>query len=570
MLTVIRRGMMMGLMGYAGYGFAFAPVAVSQKSLLAVPSERVIRPETVAEAAPRSFITGESARMEVDSKSGSARVVEGRLMAGQKALRGSDVNTYATSCRDYILNHDDVFGVAAEDLTFEEQSALIDSDVQFIRYLVSRDGLLIEDASINCRFKRGELVQVANQSFSEAVVTSSKNSPESAAATDALLTSWVKSAADTYRVQEEAHGYSLVRVANHEIMHQGVPHRLQVERSSHASFELKPLHYFEKVEGVAEAEAYARFYKQPLITMPLSNVKLSDNSVTDVKGGFSAAEALSMTGFSGTRQKMALKSGTAPKVTAQMKDNKWLLHFKSASTEEKYADKDMAQAMVYIHLNKISNHALAYIHPKWLDSALPVNVNLTQTCNAYWDGSSVNFFSSGGGCANTGLISDVMYHEWGHGLHANTGGIKDGAFSEGFGDINAFVITRDPVLGRGFKINSDDGIRDMSEPKVYPGDVGDGEVHRVGKIIASTLFDTYKGLETVYGADKSIDLLSKYIYKGIYTAVKYTDMYKAMLVIDDNDTNPENGTPNLCLINKAFTAHGLATKDSRCLLPSSI
>ena len=60
----------------------------------------------------------------------------------------------------------------------------------------------------------------------------------------------------------------------------------------------------------------------------------------------------------------------------------------------------------------------------WLtgSSVLVANVNINQTCNAFWNGSSVNFYRSGGGCSNTGEIAAVFLHEWGHGLDTNTGG----------------------------------------------------------------------------------------------------------------------------------------------------
>ena len=155
MFVSIRRGMIVGLMGYAGSGMAFAPNTSSNKGVApAVPSEHVVRTETVAEAAPRSFITGESARVEVDARSGEARMIEGRLMAGQKAIRSTDKAVYASSCKDYILGHQDMFGVAKQDLTLEQQSVFIDSDVQFVRFLVSRNRVAIEDATIECRFKR--------------------------------------------------------------------------------------------------------------------------------------------------------------------------------------------------------------------------------------------------------------------------------------------------------------------------------------------------------------------------------------------------------------------------------
>ncbi len=37
-------------------------------------------------------------------------------------------------------------------------------------------------------------------------------------------------------------------------------------------------------------------------------------------------------------------------------------------------------------------------------------------------------------------------------------------------------------------------------------------------------------------------------------------------MIDDNDANLTNGTPNLCLINEVFNAHGLAERTDACLL----
>ena len=58
----------------------------------------------------------------------------------------------------------------------------------------------------------------------------------------------------------------------------------------------------------------------------------------------------------------------------------------------------------------------------WIDSKVTANMNINQTCNAFWNGSSVNFYRSGGGCSNTGEIAAVFLHEWGHGMDTNTGG----------------------------------------------------------------------------------------------------------------------------------------------------
>ncbi len=42
-----------------------------------------------------------------------------------------------------------------------------------------------------------------------------------------------------------------------------------------------------------------------------------------------------------------------------------------------------------------------------------MNINLSDSCNAFYDYTSINFFSSGSGCPNT-AFSDVVAHEYGH------------------------------------------------------------------------------------------------------------------------------------------------------------
>ena len=76
--------------------------------------------------------------------------------------------------------------------------------------------------------------------------------------------------------------------------------------------------------------------------------------------------------------------------------------------------------------------------------ALPTRVNINDFCNAFWNGSSINFFRAGGQCPNT-AYSDVVLHEYGHGVDHRKGGIIDGGYSEGFGDAMAILGTRQPV-----------------------------------------------------------------------------------------------------------------------------
>ena len=47
------------------------------------------------------------------------------------------------------------------------------------------------------------------------------------------------------------------------------------------------------------------------------------------------------------------------------------------------------------------------------DFLAAANVNISSTCNAYYNGVSVNFYAAGGSCVNT-AYSSVVLHEMGH------------------------------------------------------------------------------------------------------------------------------------------------------------
>jgi hypothetical protein len=55
------------------------------------------------------------------------------------------------------------------------------------------------------------------------------------------------------------------------------------------------------------------------------------------------------------------------------------------------------------------------INPNYpgVDIQIPCNVNINNTCNAYYSNRTINFYRAGGGCVNT-CYSTVVYHEYGH------------------------------------------------------------------------------------------------------------------------------------------------------------
>jgi hypothetical protein len=55
-----------------------------------------------------------------------------------------------------------------------------------------------------------------------------------------------------------------------------------------------------------------------------------------------------------------------------------------------------------------------------LDINMSANIDLDySSCNAFYTPTArqVNFFKEGGGCKNSALFSDVIFHEYGHGIN---------------------------------------------------------------------------------------------------------------------------------------------------------
>jgi hypothetical protein len=235
--------------------------------------------------------------------------------------------------------------------------------------------------------------------------------------------------------------------------------------------------------------------------------------------------------------------------------------------------KPTSQEMVFLNsfraierIQRFAKRHLAISNASIFTRPIRVNVNSTDgDCNAFYspNNKSLNFYAASSKCANTALLADVIYHEWGHALDdniGNQGGITDGAFSEGIGDAVTFMRTGSPELGAGFFFNDSKPIRNAENTARYPDDKG--EVHAEGQIIAGALWDLRKGLVDRYGEIKGAYLAEKYFYKHLLTTDSYRDSYQAILRLDDNDGNASTRSPNHCLINKAFANHGLATAEA--------
>ena len=239
----------------------------------------------------------------------------------------------------------------------------------------------------------------------------------------------------------------------------------------------------------------------------------------------------------------------------------------------------------------------------WLQAKLTVNVNLNQTCNAYWNGSSLNFFKSGGGCRNTGELAGVSLHEYGHGLDQNdgTGTAPEGGTGEAYGDITAAIALHTSCIGPGFLTSNCSGygnactactgVRDIDSAKrvtTTPATVsnftqvrcgaGSGpcgkEVHCESYVPSQTIWDLANRDLPNPGTGPAWTILDRLWYVSRNTATSsftcttgatFTsngcgtgNWWKVMRAVDDDDGNLTNGTPHGAALFAAFNRHGIA------------
>ena len=311
------------------------------------------------------------------------------------------------------------------------------------------------------------------------------------------------------------------------------------------------------------------FLRHPFIPkkiMPLRNLKVDVGGTiyyTDSVGNISltGTNPISATfTLEGLWSKIITDGGTiSPSLTRMFGAGADSLNFDSTTT--------IRHTSGYFHVNNIHDFMKNYF-PSFtgLDFPLPTNIDVTGgSCNAFYDGSSINFYATGNGCNCLSQVADVVYHEYAHGINdlfyqSQGGGFDNGAMGEGYADIWALSLTKSPILAIGF---------DSSDPnyylrrydinrKVYPQDLI-GEVHADGEIIAGAWYDVSLKLG-------SWSLMTNLFAQTFYDLITgpdgsegqvFPEILLAALLEDDDDADISNGTPNDNKIIEAFALHGI-------------
>jgi hypothetical protein len=191
-----------------------------------------------------------------------------------------------------------------------------------------------------------------------------------------------------------------------------------------------------------------------------------------------------------------------------------------------------------------------------LDYPLPAVANVGDNYdNAYWNGYGT-YYGSGGTYNNFAMYSDIIYHEYSHGV---TDGIypngmlpyidQSGALNEAWSDYVASTINGDPLMAEWVAGYAGGAFRDLENNLVFP-DNWAGEVHDDSRFVSGALWR----MRTQLGTEITDDLAH---FARYALAETFIDYFVAVLETDDDDNNLTNGTPNGRVIYDSFGIHGI-------------
>jgi hypothetical protein len=257
----------------------------------------------------------------------------------------------------------------------------------------------------------------------------------------------------------------------------------------------------------------------------------------------------------------------------------------------------------FYELNRLKEMARGQLPTNlWLQEPLTANMNINLTCNAFWNGSTVNFYHQAGACSNLGEIAAVFDHEWGHGLDNNGGNPSISSPGEAIADIYASLRLDESCIGRGVRATNCGGYGDAcldctgfresdwdknashsamtitSLLGLCPAQGTRGpcnrETHCEGQIVAQVAWDFWNrdlvAAPYNYSLDRAREIATQMAYRGAGPVTNWyscsqgtggcaaTNGYPNFLAADDVNGNLNDGTPHMAAIFSAFNRHGIA------------
>jgi hypothetical protein len=317
----------------------------------------------------------------------------------------------------------------------------------------------------------------------------------------------------------------------------------------------------------------------PPVAQPMPYLKVTSSAgtaFTDDNGNFTfpgVNTALSCTfQFSGgSRANVQTQSGSNYTLTQTLQPNQANTVTMNSSptalvTAQANSLRDVAHTSDYIHsINPTDTHA---------DFSALAKPNEASTCNAFFDGSSINFYQAGGSCVNT-AYSTVISHEFGHWMNVlyGTGNGNDG-MGEGNADVWALYIWNTPINGQDFS-GPGTYVRTGLNTIQFCGDccpACHGEVHTDGEVWMGAAWKVRANLQAVNG-DALGGMIADNLFLGWMNGYNQTQIKSIIetqwLTLDDDDANISNGTPHYTQIDQAFRVQGFPGFNITCPTPTT-
>lgn len=439
--------------------------------------------------------------------------------------------------------------------------------IRTVAYQQTRMGLRVEGGQVSFRFKHDRLIAVGSEAFPHLTVERNGNTVSKERAIGAAL-NWVRGSLRSVEgpfvralVLQEG-GIAQARVLRVVVDTTAPIGRwaVDIDASNGKPFAKEQLLKFADGRVLYHVPVRNPQHERYDAVAPFTYLQLDAQQVTtSANGGFSWTSTMSpsvQTSVVGSLVRVANDAGAVATKTFNFSDGM------DGIWDDSNNERIDAQLITFIAAHQSRNYVKA-IAPglRFLDRQLLATVNIADVCNAFSDGETINFFLSGQGCENTGRISDVVHHEYGHSIHANAiiqgAGSFDSSLSEGASDYLAATIANDPAMGGGFFF-SDEPLRHLDpfgEERRWPEDRS--ESHETGLIIGGALWDLRKEMIAQHGMEEGVRLTDQFWFDILQRASNIPSSYVEVLVSDDDDGDLGNGSPNYCTISEQFARHGL-------------
>lgn len=563
----------------------------------------------------------------VDLRTGRIDFAEGAgtpWLPGAAAGKPSDLSSLEARARAFLPRVARMMGIEPADLVLaRERSGQVAEHLVLVDFDVQRDGLRVEGARVVFRVNNGNLVQFGTENLPS---PGTEIPIEKIGRKEALsiLADYVGgfSAADFLvdagsallvplsvpEGHDPGQGRSLARVWELVFRRRGShgTWRARIDATTGDLLELRDVNKYAQATGGVYPVSYI-FADETVRPMPFAD--LSSGGFTNSAGQYSYGGGTVTSTLSGqfvdifdTCGPISQSSGVSGNIAFGTSAGTDCTTPGSGGAGNTHA----ARTQLY-HVNRIKEVGRGWLPASsWLSAQLPVNVNIFDVCNAYWNGTSINFFRSGSGCGNTGEIAGVSLHEYGHGLDDHDGiPIGDLGTAEAYADVTAALMLHDSCMGAGFfggncggygdACTSCSGVRDLDWAKHvsntphtvdnftrlrcgsgggYNGPCG-GEGHCESYVASEAIWDLAArdlpspGTIAAWMIAERLWYLSRPTATAAFScntsSIPWTSdgcttgsWWRTMRAADDDDGNLANGTPHSCQLFTAFDRHGLA------------